>query len=177
MLTRSQKEQQVAELREKFSRATSMFVADYRGLDVREQNELRAQIRSRGAGEFEYRVTKNTLLRRAAEGNEAASLADHFQGPTAVALSFGDPVGLAKVLVEYAKAHEAFELKAGLVEGRPLGAAEVATLATLPNLEELRARLVGLLQAPATKLAQILVAPGAQLARLAEARRKQLEEA
>ncbi len=82
---------------------------------------------------------------------------------------------LAKILVDYAKENEAFELKAGFLEGRPIDAGEIATLATLPSLDELRGRLVGLLQAPATKLAQILQAPGAQLARLVEARRKELE--
>lgn len=177
MLTREQKESQVADLHERFQRATSVFVADYRGLDVISQNELRSKLHKEGAGDFEYRVTKNTLLRRAAEGSDVAHIAEHFSGPTAVALSYGDPVGLAKVLVDYSKQHEVFEVRAALVDGRPLAPAEIATLATLPSLEQMRAKLVGLIQAPATKVVQVLAAPAGQLARLVEARRAKLEEA
>jgi large subunit ribosomal protein L10 len=176
VLTRAQKETQVAELRDKLGRATSVFVADYRGIDVESVNKLRRRLRTDGEGAYEYGVMKNTLLRLAVVDSEAATLAEAFQGPTAVAIAYGDPVRLAKILVDYAKEHEVFELRAGWLEGRTIGRDEIATLATLPSLEELRARLVGLLQAPATQLAQLLTAPGAQIARLAEARRKQLEE-
>jgi large subunit ribosomal protein L10 len=177
VLTRAQKAAEVEKLREKFARATSVFVADYRGLDVRAQNHLRSQLREKGAGEFEYRVTKNTLLRHAAEGLEVARISEHFHGPTAIALSYGDPVRLAKVLIGYAKEHEVFEVRAALVEGQPLGRAEIATLATLPTLEGLRARLVGLVQAPAAQIVRMVAEPGAQLARLVGARRAKLEEA
>jgi large subunit ribosomal protein L10 len=176
MLSRVQKENEVAALRDRFGRATSVFVADYRGLDVGSVDALRRELRQKGEGAYEYRVTKNTLLRLAVEGSTAEPLREHFEGPTALAFSFGDPVGLAKVLVDYAKDHEVFELRGGLVEGRPVGQAEIATLATLPGLDELRAKLIGLLQAPATKLAGVLQAPAGQLARLAAARQHQLEE-
>lgn len=175
MLTFAQKQDQVAELKDKFSRATSVIVADYRGLDVDAVNRLRSRLRTDGQGAYEYQVTKNTLLRRAVEGSDVAVLQEHFQGPTAIAISYGDPVGLAKCLVDYAKEHEAFELRAGYMEGRAIGRAEIATLATLPSLDELRGKLVGLLQAPAQKIAAVLVAPGAQLARVVEARRSSLE--
>ena len=128
MLTRAQKEEQVAELKEKFSRATCVYLADYRGVDVQSVNELRRRIRREGNGEFEYRVAKNRLLRRASEDSEVASIVDHFSGPTALALSYGDPVGLARILVDFAKSQESFELKAGVVEGaRARGAPEDAT--------------------------------------------------
>ena len=110
MLTREQKTDAVAELKEKFARATSVFVADYRGLSVEEVRELRGQLRSESESEFEYRVAKNSLLNLAVEGHEAEVLKEHFTGPTAVALSYGDPVGLAKILVKYAKDHEVFEI-------------------------------------------------------------------
>lgn len=177
MLTRSQKEEQVAELRERFGRATSVLVAEYRGLSVQASERLRKQLRAEGPGQYEYRVTKNSLLRRAAEGNDVAVVIDHFKGPTAVAISYGDPVRMAKILVDYAKQNEIFQIRGGMLDGRALGQAEIATLATLPSLDELRGKLVGLLQAPAANLARLLAAPGAQLARLVEARRKQLEEA
>lgn len=177
MLTREQKEATVTELRERFARATSVVVAEYRGLSVQASEKLRRQLRAEGPGQYEYRVTKNSLLRRAAEGNDVAVVIDHFKGPTAVAISYGDPVRLAKILVDYAKENEVFQIRGGMLDGRPLAKSEIATLATLPGLDELRGRLVGLLQAPAANLARILAAPGAQLARLVEARRKQLEEA
>ena len=95
--------------------------------------------------------------------------------PTAVALSFGDPAGLAKTLVDYAKDNEAFEITGGMVDGKALEIAEIGTLATLPSLDALRGKLVGLLQAPATKVAGVLQAPAGQIARLAAARKDQLE--
>ncbi len=176
MLTLAEKQQEVSELREKFARATSVFLVDYRGLDVHAVNRLRTRLRTGGSGQYEYRVVKNTLLRRAAEGSAVAVMSEHFQGPTAVAISYGDPVALAKTLVDYAKDHEALELRAGFLDGRLLGKGEIATLATLPSLEQLRGRLAGLIQAPAQKIAAVLAAPGGQLARLVEARRAKLAE-
>jgi len=180
MLTRTQKEEQVTELRDKLGRATSVILADYRGVRVQEVDELRRRLRAEANGDgdsYEYRVTKNTLLRRAVSGSEVGeALAPHFEGPTAVALAFGDPIALAKILVDFSKKHEVFEIKGGLLQGRAVGAEEIATLATLPSLEELRAKLAGLVQAPAQKLATLLATPAGQLARVVEARRAQLEE-
>ena len=176
MLTRAQKEEAVVALKGCFERATSVFVADYRGLDVPSANKLRGEIRAKGEGEYEYRVTKNTLIRLAVTGSEAELLREHFEGPTALAFSYGDPVGLAKILVDFSKDHEVFELRAGLVDGAALGEAEIATLATLPSLDALRSKLIALVQAPATKIAGVLQAPAGQLARLASARKDQLEQ-
>jgi len=176
VLTRTQKEEQVAELNEKFSRAKSIYVADYRGLNVAAANNLRQRIRKGGAGDFEYRVAKNSVLRRASAGLDVAGLVDHFEGPTAVAISFSDPVGLAKVLSDFAKDHEVFELKGGVVDGEVIDTAQIAALAKLPSMDALRGIIIGLLQAPATKLVRLLVEPGTQLARLVEARRAQQEE-
>ena len=98
-------------------------------------------------------------------------------GPSAVAISYGDPVGLAKLLVDFSKANECFEIKGGLVDGKTVDDREIAVLATLPNLEQLRGQLVGLIQASSTKLVRLLKEPGGQVARLLEARRTSLEEA
>jgi large subunit ribosomal protein L10 len=176
VLTREEKKNVVANLSEKFSRATSVFVADYRGLTVEEVGELRGQIREGSDAEYEYQVAKNSLLRLASEGSEVAVLKDQFVGPTAVAISYGDPVSLAKILVNYAKGHDAFEIRAGMLDGKAIDQDEVAHLATLPNLLELRGKLVGLLQAPAGKLARLLKEPSGQLARLVMARKDTLEE-
>ena len=177
MLTRAQKETEVTELQDRFQRASSVFLAEYRGLTVAAVDRLRARLRAEGQGAFEYRVSKNTLLRRAAAGSAGESLVPHLRGPTAIAFSFGDPARLAKLLVDYARENEVFQLRAGVVQGRTVGAAEIATLATLPSLDELRGRLIGLVQAPATKVVQVLAAPGAQLARLVTARKSKLAEA
>jgi len=176
VLTIAQKKAAVAELRDKFARAKGIFVADYSGLDVEAVNQLRRNLRTEGEGEYEYRVHKNTLMRRAAMGSEVESIVEYFSGPTALAISYGDPAGLAKALVKYAKENQAFELRGGLFEGRPIGTGEVETLATLPSLDQIRAKLVGLIQAPAQKIAMVLCAPAGQLARLVEARRAAMKE-
>jgi len=175
LLTRAQKIEQVGELKDKFARATSVYVADYRGLNVPAMNILRRRIRNEGRGDYEYRVAKNSILRRAADGSRVADIATHFEGPTVIALSYGDPVGLAKILTEFAKDHEALRLRGGMLDGKPVTVAAIGTLATLPSLNALRAKLVGLIQAPATQLARLVSEPGAQLARLVQARRKSLE--
>lgn len=175
MLTRSQKEEQVSELKDKFSRATCVYLADYRGVDVTSVNTLRSRIHNEGGGDYEYRVSKNSVLRRAAADTDVSHITEQFQGPTAIALSYGDPVGLAKILVDFAKDHEVFALKAGVLDGKAIGPAEIGTLATLPSLDELRGKLVGLIQAPATKLVRLVSEPGAQLARVLNARGAQAE--
>ena len=176
MLTREQKRDAVAELGEKFQKASSVFVADYRGLDVEAQTELRGQLRGIEEGDCEYHVVKNTLLKLASDGNDVSVLQEHFSGPTAVAINYGDPVGVAKVLVKYAKDHEVFEIKGAMLDGKALDEVEIAKLATLPTLLELRGKLVGLLQAPAGKLARLLNEPAGQLARLVAARKDSLGE-
>jgi large subunit ribosomal protein L10 len=176
LLTITQKKEAVAELRDKFSRAKGIFVADYSGLDVQAVNQLRRNLRADGDGHYEYRVHKNTLLRRAAEGSDVESIVEYFAGPTALAISYGDPAGLAKTLMNYAKDNKAFELRGGLLDGRAIDSSEVETLATLPSLDQIRATLAGLLQAPAQKIAMVLCAPAGQLARVIEARRAAMEE-
>ena len=175
MLTRAQKEEQVGELRDKFARATGVYLADYRGLDVMSDNRLRSKLHKEGAGDFEYRVEKNSLLKLAVADSDAASLDEHFQGPTAVAFAYGDPVGLARVLSEFSDDHEVFELKGGLLDGKDIDPQEIGELAKLPPLDVLRATIVGLVQASATKLARLVSEPGAGLARLVEARKASLE--
>lgn len=176
MLNRAQKERAVAELKGKFARANSVIVAHYRGLDVAAVDKLRAKLRADGPNKYEYQVVKNSLLRIASEGSDVAVLKPHFKGPTAVAISYADPVRLAKALIDYAKENDKFALQGGMLAGRAIDEKEIATLATLPSLDALRAQLIGLLQAPAQKVLGVLQAPGGQLARLASARSKKLEE-
>jgi len=175
VLNRAQKQEQVEAIREKFNRATSVYLVDYRGIDVPAAQSLRSRIRKEGGGDYEYQVSKNSLLKRACEDTSASEIAEHFQGPTAIAFSYGDPVGLAKILDEFASANDPFELKAGLLDGKPVTPAEIGQLAKLPPLDALRGKIVGLLQAPATKIARLVGEPGAGLARLIAARRDKLE--
>ena len=173
MLTRAQKQEQIEDLREKFGRATSVYLADYRGVNVEAVNRLRRRIRAEGGGDYEYRVAKNSVLKRAGADLAVGAVTGNLEGPTAIAISFRDPVGLAKILVDFAKDNEVFALKAGVVDGKPIDAAEIGTLATLPSLDQLRGKLVGLLLAPATKLARLVSEPGAQMARVLAARGRQ----
>jgi large subunit ribosomal protein L10 len=174
MLTREQKQNQVAELKDKFERATSVFVADYRGLGVKQLEALRGGLRGAEASDSEFRVAKNSVLRLASVGNAAEGLSEHFTGTTSIAMSFGDPVALAKTLVDFGKTNEAFELRGAMLDGEVLDTAGIATLATLPSLDELRGKIVGLLQAPAGKLARLLNEPASQMARVVAAREKAL---
>lgn len=173
MLSRARKEEQIAELKDAFSKASSIYVADYRGVDVQSVNQLRSRVHQEGGGDYQYRVTKNRVLKIAAVGSDVENIASQFTGPTAIALSYGDPAGLAKILNDFANDHDAFELKGGVVSGAEVTPAEIAKLATLPSLDELRGKLVGLFQAPASKLARLMNEPGGQLARLASARGSQ----
>ena len=166
MLTRVQKEEQVAVFSEKFGRAICVYVADFRGVGVDSVNLLRREIHK--GGDHEYRVAKNA-------GSGVAGIIEHFNGPTAVAISYDDPAGLAKIVSGFAKENEDFEIKAGVLDGNVIGTDEIATLATLPSLDALRGQIIGLLLATASKLARLLMEPGAQLARLADARGGQEE--
>ncbi len=175
MLSRAEKETKVEAMREDFARATSVFVTEFSGVTVQDFESLRAKMHEAGPGEYDYRITKNTVLRLASEGSDVEQVKDSFKGPTAIAMSYADPVSLAKMLVDFEKAHEGFSVKAGVLDGKPLSESEIKTLATLPSLDELRGTLIGLLQAPATKIARLLVEPAAQLARVVDAHAKQSE--
>jgi len=176
MLTRQQKEEQIAELQEKFQRATSVFVADYSGLSVTQLEALRGGLRKAKETESEFRIAKNSVLRLACVGGPAEGLKEHFSGTTSIAISFGEPVALAKTLVDYAEENEAFEIRSGVLDGQVLEPAEISNLATLPSLDALRGKIVGLLQAPAGKLARLLNEPAGQMARIVAARKAALDK-
>ncbi len=174
MLKREQKEQCVAEIHEKLVRAEAVFIVDYRGLSVAEVNRLRKRLRE---ADGELRVIKNTLLRRASAGTDSATLEDLFTGPTALALANTDPVTPAKVLTSFAKDVPRLELRAAVLKGQRLSVADIGRLAALPSMNELRAKLLGTLSAPAGQLVRLLATPGGQLARAIALRRDQLPPA
>ena len=165
-MDRSQKSSVVTSLQERLSGANLVVVTRQSGLTVAESTDLRRRMLKAGAG---YKVTKNRLARLALEGTKFAGLAPMFTGSTAIALS-QDPVAAAKVAVEYAKTNDKVEIVGGVLNGQVLDAAGIKVLATLPSLDELRAKLLGMLQTPATRIASVLQAPGGQLARVLRAK-------
>lgn len=161
-MDRAQKEKQVAELRDVFGAAGLVVLTHYSGLSVAEMTNLRTKMREAGAS---FKVTKNRLAKLALEGTNYSDLADSFTGPTAIAFS-EDPVAAAKVAVDFAKTNDKLVILSGSLDGKLLDENAVRDLAKLPSLDELRGKLVGLLQAPATKVAGVLQAPAGQLARV-----------
>ena len=164
-MDRSQKENLVASMHEVFKDANIVVVSHYSGLTVSEMTTLRAQMREVGAG---FKVTKNRLTRLAVKDTAYESLTDLFTGPTAMAYS-EDPVAAAKAAVAFGKANDKFVVMGGAMGDTVLDADGVKALATLPSLDELRGKLIGLVQAPATKVAGVLQAPASQLARVCSA--------
>ena len=161
-MDRAQKQQLTATLHQDLADTVCVVITHQTGLSVADVTQLRRQMRSAGAS---YRVTKNRLVKRALEGTPFAALAPLFTGPTAIAFS-RDPVAAAKAAVEYANRNTKLTIVGGGLSGQLLDQAGVKALAVLPSLDELRGRIIGLLNAPATKLAVLLQTPGGQLARV-----------
>lgn len=161
-MERAAKERLVETLRGTFESANVVVVTHYLGIAANEATALRRAMRAAGAT---FRVTKNSLARRALEGTPYGHMAALFTGPTAIAWS-GDPVAAARASVEFAKENPHLVVLGGGLREAPLDEAAVRALAELPSLDELRARLIGLLAAPATKVARVLQAPAGQLARV-----------
>jgi large subunit ribosomal protein L10 len=147
------KKQIAAELHEKFSNSKVVIVTDYKGLDVTTINSLRRKLRD---AEVEYKVVKNTLLVRAAEETDAALIKEQFKGPSAVALSYDDPVAPAKVLADFAKEHDKLEIKVGVMGGKILDLAAIKALAELPSREVLLAQVLSAMNAVPTGFVRTL---------------------
>lgn len=161
-MDRAEKEQLVAKLNAVFSETSVVVVTRNLGLTVAQVNDLRGRMRDVGAS---YKVAKNRLARIALEGTDYGSISDMLVGPTALATST-DPVAAAKAAVAFAKTTDKFEIVGGAMGNTVLDVNGVKALAELPSLDELRAKIIGLVNAPATKLAQLANAPAAKLARV-----------
>ncbi len=172
-MDRKQKSELVASLHGKFEEAGLVVVTHNNGLTVAEMTNLRRKILAAGAS---FKVTKNRLTRLALAGTKFEGLATHFTGPTAVAVS-KDPVAAAKVVVEFAKTNDKLVILGAGLGSNVLDVEGVKALATLPSLDELRAKLVGMIQTPATRIAGVLQAPGGQVARVLAAYAKKDEAA
>ena len=143
----------VAEISELLNGAASAVVADYRGLTVEQDTELRKKLREAGVT---YKVYKNTMIRFAAKGTEFEALEPHLEGPTALAVSKTDATAPARILAEFAKTAEALELKAGVVEGTYYDQKGIQVIATIPSREVLLGKLLGSIQSPITNFARVL---------------------
>ena len=161
-MDRSQKADLVAELKNVFTETSVVVITRNHGLTVAQSTDLRLKMRDAGA---QYKVAKNRLALIALDGTRYSPLGDLLTGPTALATS-GDPVAAAKVAVDFAKTNDKFEIVGGAMGDTLLDANGIKALAELPSLDQLRATLVGLIQAPATKIARTVNEPGAQLARI-----------
>lgn len=152
-MNREDKLSVVEELSDKFTKASIAVVSDYRGLTVSEFEQLRIALKK---CDSEVKVAKNTLLRRATQNTSFASLSENFKGTTAVALSYGDPVSPAKVIVEFAKSHEKLSIRSAVLEGKLLSLADLIALSTLPSKDVLLGQLLSVMQAVPTGFVRVL---------------------
>ncbi len=161
-MTRVQKQAQIEATNAKLSKAQIALVVHNNGLTVAQFNELRRKMRDAGA---EFKVSKNRLTKIAAKGTPLEGITDLLKGPSAIATS-ADPVSVAKGLVDFAKANEKLVIVGGVFGAEKLDVKAIEVLAKLPSLNELRAKIVGILQTPATRIAGVLQAPAGQIARV-----------
>ena len=150
-MNRDEKVQMLEELKQLFNDSEAIVISHYKGLTVAEVSELRDNIRKAGAG---FRVTKNRITRLALKDTKFAGLEDLFKGPTAIAFA-NDPISACKACVEFAKGNEKLVIVGGALSTGVLSVDEIKTLASIPSLDELRAKIIGLLQAPGAQLARV----------------------
>ncbi len=166
-MNKQEKQEAADVLHEKFARAKSAIITEYAGINVEQITDMRSKLRK---AQVEYRVVKNTLARKAAEGTSLEPLKDHFVGPVGIALSYDDVVAPARVLFDFNKTQAKLQLKIGILDGKLLQPADIKALATLPPLNVLRGKIIGLLQAPASRIVGTLAAPAGQVARIIQAK-------
>ena len=160
--TRAQKQEWIDTTTDQVKSAEILLIAHYKGLTVAEITQLRANVRAAGAG---FKVTKNLLVKRALVGSNYEKLSDLFKGPTAVAYA-KDPVSAAKALSEFSKKNDKLVLVGGAFGDTILDKAGIQQLASLPSMDELRSKIIAILQTPGTRIASVLQAPAGQLARV-----------
>ncbi len=172
-MNRREKEVALSKLTEKIKGFQAMVLTNYRGLNVEQMNHLRRRLREE---KISYHVVKNTLMRLASKGTDLEKLDRYFEGPTAVAISYGDPVPMAKILSEFIKTQPSLEIKVGFIEGRVVSPEEVKAIANMPSREVLFAQVLGGIQGPAHQLGTVLVQALQQVLGILQARSDQLSE-
>lgn len=169
-----EKKKIVEDLRERFIKSKVVIVTDYKGLDVTKITDLRRKLRD---SEIEYQVAKNTLLIRASQDTDVEIIKDTFKGPSAIAISYDDPVAPAKVLTDFAKEHKQLEIKAGVMQGKALDPGEIKALSTLPSREQLLGQLLSVMNGVTTSLVRLLNNIPQQLMNVLQAIKEQKEAA
>ena len=168
MMNKDKKKTYIKEMKDFFSKTNSILVTHYQGLTVKQIDSLREEMRKHG---ILFKITKNRITKLALEGSKFKKLENLFSGPTAVAFS-DDAITSAKILTKFAKSNANLKIIGGIMEDEPLSVKDVEKIATLPTLEEARAKIVGILASPAQKIMSILLAPGSKIAILAHAKSK-----
>jgi large subunit ribosomal protein L10 len=170
MMNKEKKKTYINEMKNVFNKTSSILVTHYQGLSVKQIEQLRSEMRKHG---ILFKITKNKITKLALEGTKFKKMENLFSGPTAVAFS-DDPISSAKILTKFAKIYTNLKIIGGFMDNEPLEREDVAKIATLPTLDEARAKIVGILIAPAQKIMSILLAPGAKIAILAHAKSKKV---
>ncbi len=163
MMNKEQKKNYITEMTANFENSEAVLVTHYQGLTVKQLDELRKQMREQG---IQFKITKNIITKLALEKTKCKNLANLFTGPTAVALS-KDAISTAKILTKFSKENNNLKILGGIMGKEILDVAAVANVATLPTLDEARAKIIGILRSPAQKIASILLAPASKIAILA----------
>jgi large subunit ribosomal protein L10 len=172
-LNRKEKAQVISDLGERVKGFRAAVLTNYRGLNVEQLNHLRQRLREE---KISYHVVKNTLMRLASKGTDLEKLGSYFEGPTAIAISYGDPVLLAKILSEFVKTQPSLEIKVGLIQGKVASPEEVKALATMPSRQVLFAQILGGIQGPAIQVAAVIYNGIQQVLGIIQARADQLAE-
>ena len=167
-----EKKEIVKDLHEKFSRSKVTIITDYKGLDVTTINDLRRKL---GAEKIEYKVVKNSLLIRASEETDVALIKDYFKGPSAVALSYDDPIAPAKVLTNFAEENKQLEIKIGVMDGKVLDISAIKKIATLPGREELLGQFLSVANGVVTSFVRVLNAVPVKFLNVLQAIKEQKE--
>ena len=168
MMNKEKKKAYINEMKDFFNKTSSVFITHYQGLSVKQIDSLRMEMRKHG---ILFKITKNRITKLALEGSKFKKLEKLFTGPTAVAFS-EDAITSAKILTKFAKTNTNLKIIGGIMEDEPLSVEDVEKIATLPTLDEARAKITGILASPAQKIISILLAPGSKIAILAHAKSK-----
>lgn len=170
-MNRREKEQVVSDLQKKIEQFKAVVLTNYRGLNVEQMEQLRRRLREE---KIAYSVVKNTMMKLASQGTGLEKLRDYFEGPTAMAVCYGDPILLAKILSEFQKAQPLLEIKAGLIEGKVASPEEVKSLASMPGREVIFGQVLGSIQTPGMQVAGAILSAIQQVVSVIQARVDQL---
>ena len=163
MMNKEQKQNYITEMTAQFEKSEAVLVTHYQGLNVKQLDDLRKQMREHG---IKFKITKNRITKLALKDSKCKNLTNLFTGPTAVALS-KDAITSAKILTKFSKENKSLKILGGIMGEEVLDVAGVANVATLPTLDEARAKIIGILMSPAQKITSILLAPASKIAILA----------